>query len=483
MRSKRAMSEAQKKIPLRALLLSVLAFCAPVMGLTVAPEWTLGQEGMLLWLTALLPPFLLAYYRGWGGASTGLAAGMAALVMTHLGILLLGTTAPNQMFVLWITATYIAVCVGAGLLGERLRMERRQAEEMALTDVLTGLPNYRHASIFLDAAFSGAVRGQPVSVVLFRIDNFEKIDKRFGLRTGDQVMRRFGAILTELTRRMDLSARWRGEKFVSLLARCKAGGAASFTTRVMDELRADAFPWGRVTVSAGIAEFEAGMGSPELLLAAADRALHLARQAGGDRYIIAGTRAEAFAEREPPMHPAAKRGSLRLENRPEGGFQLVPAPKPSEGGVSANADSAPQVLPRGSETVMVVMADDKQRADTVRILAGLGYAVTGTSDGESALEEAAHRGAPDLLLTELIMSQMGAFTLVDRMQQELGPQKVLYISRSVQEEVSWRGAPGGRVGFIGAPPDRVELATAVRDLLDLPVESVTEPEAAPAYSR
>jgi hypothetical protein len=66
-------------VPFRALLLSVLAFSVPLMGATIAPEWALQEQGVLLWLTALLPPFLLTYYRGWEGASIGLAAGMAAV--------------------------------------------------------------------------------------------------------------------------------------------------------------------------------------------------------------------------------------------------------------------------------------------------------------------------------------------------------------------------------------------------------------------
>ena len=49
-----------------------------------------------------------------------------------------------------------------------------------------------------------------------------------------------------------MSARWDGQEFVPVLSRCKAVGAGAFTVRVLEELRADVFPWGRVTASAGI---------------------------------------------------------------------------------------------------------------------------------------------------------------------------------------------------------------------------------------
>jgi diguanylate cyclase (GGDEF)-like protein len=340
-------------------LLSVLAFSVPLIGATIAPEWAAEDHGLLLWLTPMLPPFLLTYYRGWGGASIGLAAGMAALVTTNLAVLLLGLGGPNYSVILWVVGTYIMICVGAGVMSELLWRERKLAEEMALTDRLTGLPNHRHAAVFLDAAFSAAARGQPVSVVLFSLDRFEQVSERFGEQTGEQVLRRFGAILTEVTRRMDLSARWNGHEFVSILSRCKAGGAAAFTVRVLEELRADVFPWGKVTASAGIAEFEAGMGSLELLLAAADHARFRAIEAGGDGHAIAGTRSEAFADRVSPQNPSAQRGSLRLESDPDRGFQLVPTPRTDEDrrGAGYFQDSP---APRGCETVLVVNDDSSE---------------------------------------------------------------------------------------------------------------------------
>ena len=439
------------------------------------------EQGVLLWLTALLPPFLLTYYRGWGGASIGLAASMAALVMTHLGILTLGLGSPDYSLILWVVATYIVVCVGAGLLGELLRRERRTAEEMALTDSLTRLPNRRHAAVFLDAAFSGAARGQPVSVVLFSLDQFAQIEERFGQETSEQVLRRFSAILTELTRRMDLSARWNGEVFLSILSRCKAGGAAAFTGRVQDELRADIFPWGRITASAGVAEFDTGMGSLELLLAAADRALSAAKDGGGDRHVIAGTRAEAFADRDEPRIPSTQRGSLRLESSPDHGFQLVPAPRdPGIGSGDADKEARRRAaLPRGRERVMVVNDDASERSGVAQLLAELGYRVVDATDGDTALKRARAFDGPDLLIVDLIMPAMSGFSLVDRFEREFGPQRALYLAGHVQGEISWRGAPGGLVGFVSKPTYHGELALTARELLDAPLEQLELTDARP----
>jgi diguanylate cyclase (GGDEF)-like protein len=460
-------------VPFRALLLSVLAFSVPLIGATIAPEWAAEDHGLLLWLTPMLPPFLLTYYRGWGGASIGLAAGMAALVTTNLAVLLLGLGEPNYSVILWVVGTYIMICVGAGVMSELLRRERKSAEEMALTDRLTGLPNHRHAAIFLDAAFSAAARGQPVSVVLFSLDRFEQVSERFGEQTGEQVLRRFGAILTEVTRRMDLSARWNGHEFVAILSRCKAGGAAAFADRVLEELRADVFPWGKVTASAGIAEFEAGMGSLELLLAAEDHARFRAIEAGGDGHAIAGTRSEAFADRVSPLNPSAQRGSLRLESDPDRGFQLVPTPRTDEDrrGVSYSQDAPP---PRGSETVLVVNDDFAELSAISGALAELGYRVIEAQDGPSALK-ADLQSPPDLLIVDLIMPGMSGFTVLEQFENRFGPQRVLYLSGNVQSQVSWRGAPGAQVGFASKPLSLRQLGFTVKELLDapaVPAESV-----------
>ena len=234
------------------------------------------------------------------------------------------------------------------------------------------------------------------------------------------------------------------------------------------------FPWGKVTVSAGIAEFEPGMGSLELLIAAADRALFCAGEQGGDRYAIAGTRAEVFADREEPHSPSTQRGSLRLESSPDRGFQLVPAPRlpgaeaSSEDGGARDQEVA---LPEGTERVLVVDGDVRERARVAGFMKSLGYEVIEAPDGHAALAIAHAVGGPDLLLTDLIMPVMSGFTLTDRLEADFGPQRALYLSGYVQGEVSWRGAPGSQVGFVAKPANGVELALTARELLDCPLTS------------
>jgi len=460
------------EVPPRALALSLLALIVPVAGVFVQPDWLSEEQGLLLWVTVLVPPFLLTYYRGWRGASLGLAAGMAALVTANVLVLLSGAEPPDPAFIVWVAATYIAVCIGAGVLSEVLRRERSAAEEMALVDALTGIANRRHAAIFLDAAFSAAERGRPVCVVLFDLDRFKELNDEFGHRTGDAVLKDLGAIFGRMTRRMDLSARWGGEEFISILTNCRASGALVFADRVRKELRDLDHPWGVVTLSAGIAEFRPGMGTPDVLVATADRALYEAKDAGRDRCFIATGGSDDPEEAFEGPAPDVLRGSGRPDRRfghsagAPGAPPALLSEVPGEGGGSGGAD-LPAELPSGSERLFLVEDDSGARDSLHRVLSSLGYSVQAFPDAETALEAVAAGAGFDLLVTDLVLPGMGGFALADSLQERFGDLRVLYVSGQVRDGIVWwPGAPGTRVRFLSKPMGMGELAREVRGLLD-----------------
>ena len=141
---------AQEPVPLRALAISVVAFAVPALSSVLAPEWTTGDDGVLVWLTALVPAFLLAYYKGWQGVSVALALGMALLTSVHVVLLLLGLSEPDWSLLLGVVIVYVGVCLGLGTLADLLHRDRYEAEQQALTDTLTTLSNRRHAMLSMD---------------------------------------------------------------------------------------------------------------------------------------------------------------------------------------------------------------------------------------------------------------------------------------------------------------------------------------------
>ena len=265
-------------IPPPALVLSIAALTVPVIGALQFPE-QLGDYGALLWLTALLPVFMLAYYGAWRGIATALAAGIATLSVTQAAVLLAGRQVPDML--LGVVISYVAISLCVGWLAESLHQERAVVEDMAFTDLLTELPNRRNAHLFLENTFAAAERGQRLSLVLFDLDDFKKFNDRFGHAAGDVALREFGDILERTTRRMDLSARFGGEEFLSILTSTDTEGALIFGDRIRAVLSETDLRHGdRLTVSAGVATYDRSMRSPDELLAAADHALYEAKNAG-----------------------------------------------------------------------------------------------------------------------------------------------------------------------------------------------------------
>ena len=422
--------------PARTLLAAAACLGIPPLALVLAPAWVEGPGALLIWLAALMPAFLLTRLRGWKGASLALAAGMALLVTGQVGLLLLGLSTPPWALTSTAVVLLVVVTMGSGWLAEAVVAERSAAETMALTDPLTGIPNRRHAMIFLEAVWAAARRGQPLSIVLFDLDHFERVNDEHGRAAGDEVLRRLGKVLTSRTRSMDLSARLGGEEFVSILVDCDAESAVSFAEEVRGLLAESAFPWGQVTASAGVAIYEGGMGAPDLLVAAADRALYAAKQAGRDRIRRADELA-AVAELGAANAPAVRRGDGKTD---------------------------------GTRAVTALVVDDDPAAlrSTRRALESLGYGVEAYTNPFTAVE-AVQCGdvVPHVLVTDVVMPEMSGFALVDMLARVVGALPVLYVSGYDQHEMFWSGAPGARSGLLGKPFTIEGLGNEVAKLLDI----------------
>lgn len=391
-----------------------------------APQWLSEEEGLLVWLWAFAPAFLFAYYRGLRGVALALAAAMATLSLVQAELLLLGNSPPNWTLLFVGTTAYLAVCLGAGIVAEMLHRERARAESLALVDELTGLPNRRHADLALEAHFAAAGRGQKLAVVLFDLDHFRQINDRHGHKAGDHALRTFAQILKRNTRRMDLSARFGGEEFITVLSNCDLAGAQFFAARVQRELRETHFAWGKVTVSAGIPFHQEGMGSYEVLVGAADRALYDAKANARDRVSVY----------QPAVPARAALGA--------------PAPQPHE----------------QPKSVMLIDDDLDVLDATTRILRRAGYRVEATDDPQTVIlryQDSDTR--PDVLITDIMMPRMNGLTLADRVFQLEPFLRVVYLSGYLQEEARWAGLPGWAVTFVAKPVDLDRLLQAVDQVL------------------
>jgi diguanylate cyclase (GGDEF)-like protein len=165
-------------------------------------------------------------------------------------------------------------------------------ERQALVDGLTGLANRRQAEDALESELSRAQRfGGPLAFVLGDLDDFKRVNDRYGHPSGDIVLREFAEVLRESVRDIDVAARWGGEEFSLLLPGTDAAGAAHVAERIRRSLAArlilttEGLPV-RITASFGVAAYPAA-GSEEALVAAADAALYEAKRMGKDVVVTA----------------------------------------------------------------------------------------------------------------------------------------------------------------------------------------------------
>lgn len=194
----------------------------------------------------------------------------------------------------------------------RERRRRERLEEMAQTDALTGLFNFRALGHRLEEEFQRATRYQhPVSVAMIDLDHLKDLNDRFGHAAGNQAIAAVGRLLRADLRQADFAARYGGDEFIVLLPHQEPGDAEVFAERLRSHLREVPITDGRgdpvdlrLTASVGIAGLSEvfRVGSGEALLRAADLALYEAKRRGRDRVALYGR--EVAASGHSP-HPQA----------------------------------------------------------------------------------------------------------------------------------------------------------------------------------
>jgi diguanylate cyclase (GGDEF)-like protein/PAS domain S-box-containing protein len=153
-------------------------------------------------------------------------------------------------------------------------------EQMARTDVLTGLINRRAWDDELSREVVRATReGTPLAVAMLDLDRFKLYNDRHGHQAGDRLLREAASAWRSVLRETDLLARYGGEEFAVALPGCDAETAA----QLVERLRA-VTPEGE-SCYAGLACWDERE-APDELVGRADRALYAAKQSGRDRTIV-----------------------------------------------------------------------------------------------------------------------------------------------------------------------------------------------------
>lgn len=165
---------------------------------------------------------------------------------------------------------------------------RRQFEQAALSDALTGFRNRR----WLDQTLPRIVQrhlhaSEPLCIAMMDVDHFKQVNDAYGHAAGDAVLLQVGQLVRANLRPADFAARIGGEEFVLVFPQTSMPGAISAAERLREAiadaaLDYDGHPLPQVTVSLGLVALKRSANSLELL-ARADDALYAAKQSGRNR--------------------------------------------------------------------------------------------------------------------------------------------------------------------------------------------------------
>jgi diguanylate cyclase (GGDEF)-like protein len=201
-------------------------------------------------------------------------------------LVLKGTLVLDRAPVNWAEDANVIVSIaglsGVGALSLALNQTRlaRHHRLTSLTDGLTGLLNRR---ALFDTFGKGEVRPD-TALILFDLDRFKKINDCHGHAAGDEVLRRFAAVMTAELRSTDFAARLGGEEFVAVLPHSTAECATAVAERIRKRFAAESVTWKKTilhcTVSAGMVIAASDGNALDGLLNIADGALYDAKRSG-----------------------------------------------------------------------------------------------------------------------------------------------------------------------------------------------------------
>lgn len=158
-------------------------------------------------------------------------------------------------------------------------------QKQTLTDPLTGIANRLHFTMVYQHALKLAEREKnSVSLIIFDIDHFKRVNDFYGHLEGDVVLHRIASLVQQRIRKSDLLARWGGEEFIILLPDTDLENAVKVAESLRNAVAMESFDTvGTITCSFGVAtnfEFDE---SPQEFIKRADNKLYESKETGRNR--------------------------------------------------------------------------------------------------------------------------------------------------------------------------------------------------------
>ena len=157
-------------------------------------------------------------------------------------------------------------------------------EKVAKTDFLTGTLNrYAFYALIKSEIERSKRKDIAFSLAMLDIDDFKKINDKYGHQTGDEVLVGFCELVESGLRATDHLNRWGGEEFMALLPETTLEEAIFITERIRKKVSENAFGLKEpITVSIGITQYSAN-DTIEALIERVDGAVYDAKRLGKNR--------------------------------------------------------------------------------------------------------------------------------------------------------------------------------------------------------
>ena len=266
---------------------AVMSIAAAVAGAAIAP--LRGDEAGLVFGQVVVAAsafyaanlLLISLVVGVSSRKPFLNVARTSIEVTVMPFALMGSAA-LMLVILWQRSPLLSASLVGPLLAialyQRSTFRELRAMRLALTDPLTGLGNHRHFHDRLARELADSeAQGYPLSLCLVDIDDFKRINDRYGHPGGDKVL----AQLATNLRQGGEAFRLGGDEFAILLPGRDEEGARIAAEAIVDRIAdTDVPPAGPVTVSAGIATVPLDEVDRDELVRRADSALYWAKEYG-----------------------------------------------------------------------------------------------------------------------------------------------------------------------------------------------------------
>lgn len=167
-----------------------------------------------------------------------------------------------------------------------LEYKNKILAEMSTIDGLTKINNHRALAEYLKAKISDANRtNNPLSIAIFDIDDFKKVNDSKGHIYGDQVLIDVAANIKNSIRISDIAGRYGGEEFMVIFPNTDLETATKISERIRQAIESYSFIDGiKITISGGIKEYERE--DMTELINLADKNLYKAKKNGKNQMVF-----------------------------------------------------------------------------------------------------------------------------------------------------------------------------------------------------